>query len=161
MIIKLFNKFKPVISKRYLMLIAAFVWTMAGVMLLVRGTVYVLQNSNYRAIHFLIAFLFGTGFFWALFNKISLKHINRIRNIEIENPCIFSFFNFKSYLIMAFMITVGIMLRKSSHVNKDFLYTFYVGMGIPLLISAGRFYLAWFKDRSLLRQKTNISNASK
>jgi hypothetical protein len=148
---ELFNKLKPGISKRYILLIAAFIWTMAGVMLFVRGAFYVLQFSNFKAIHFLIAILFGIGFFWVLFKKISFKHIHRIKNIEIEKPCIFSFFNFKSYLIMGLMITMGIMLRKSGHVNKDILYTFYVGMGIPLLISAGRFYKAWFKDQNTLR----------
>jgi hypothetical protein len=142
----LFDRLKPGISKRYILLIAAFVWTIAGFMLLGRGSVYVIKFSNYKIIHFLIAILFGTGFFWVLFNKISLKHIRRIRNIEIEKPCMFSFFNFKSYLIMGVMITMGIILRKSSYINKDVLYTFYVGMGIPLLISAVRFYLAWFRD---------------
>jgi hypothetical protein len=139
------TKFKPGVPKRYLLLVAGIVWTIAGTILLTKGASYVLQFSNFKILRFIIAFLFGIGFYWVLFTRISLKHINRIKSIDIVKPCIFSFFNFKSYLLVALMISMGIVLRKTEWINHDLLFTFYMGMAIPLLLSAARFYYAWFK----------------
>jgi hypothetical protein len=141
------ESFKPGVSKNTLLLIAAVVWTLAGTMLFVRGAIYLVKNSDYLVVRFAIALVFGFAFFRVLFLKISQKHIHRIKIMETERPWALSFFNIRSYLIMALMITMGITLRKSSFVNKDILYTFYVGMGMPLLISAGRFYVSWIIGR--------------
>ncbi len=48
---------------------------------------------------------------------------------------------------MCFMITMDIVLRKSNLINPGILYTFYVGMGIPLLISAGKFFIEWIRNK--------------
>lgn len=139
------DKYKPGVPKRYLLLIAGIVWTIAGSILFIKGSNYVLQFSHYKTFRFIIAIIFGISFYWILFTRISLKQINRIKAIDIIKPCLFSFFNFKSYILMALMISMGIILRKTNLINHDILYTFYIGMGIPLLLSAARFYFAWYK----------------
>ena len=138
-----FYSLKPGVPKRWLLLVAALVWTFAGGMLLGKGFSHLLRFSGNLLIRFSVAFAVGLLFFQVLFARISLKHINRIKTLDVVKPCIFSFFNFRSYILMGLMITMGIMLRHLSFINKDFLYTFYVAMGIPLLLSAARFYLAW------------------
>ncbi len=47
---------------------------------------------------------------------------------------------------MVLMIGGGILLRQLDVIEKEHLNTFFVTMGIPLLISAGRFYYAWATD---------------
>ena len=69
-----------------------------------------------------------------------MKHITRIQNIQEQKPCIFSFFNGRSYLLMSIMITAGVTLRLSGMVPIGYLSLFYIAMGTPLLISALRFY---------------------
>jgi hypothetical protein len=155
MLPKLLIKYKPGIPKRSLLLIAGFVWTTAGSILFIKGSVYLIRFCNYLTLRFIIGILFGIGFYLVLFAKISLKHILRICAIDIARPCIFSFFNFKSYFLMGFMITGGIMLRKFDVIEHDILFNFYVGMGTPLLISAARFYFAWFKYNEVV--KTEIT----
>lgn len=140
---------KPGVPKGYLLLVAGIVWSMAGFILLFRGMNFVLCYSNHKVIRLLVALIFGIGFYWLVFAKISLKHINRIEVIDIAKPCIFSFFNFRSYLLTAVMISMGITLRKLNLVNPHILYTFYIGMGIPLLISAFRFYYAFYKYKDV------------
>lgn len=139
------KRLKPGIPKRFLLFVAAIVWAVASLMLLFRGAGFIFKNSNYKFLHFLAAIVFGVSFYRILFNRISKKHIERIKSINIEKPCIFSFFNFRSYLLMGLMISLGISLRKFNLVNPDYLYTFYVGMGIPLFISSLRFYFAWLQ----------------
>jgi len=138
------SKYKPGIPKRYLLLVAAFVWTIAGCFLLIKGSVYVARFCDDRAIRFPVAIVVGFLFFAILFIRISSRHIHRIRSMKIMNPCFFSFFNFKSYLLMILMIGMGITLRALNIVSPSILYTFYVSMGIPLLISAVRFYAAFY-----------------
>lgn len=139
------SRFKPAVPKRYLLLVAAAVWAFAGCMLLFKGLSYLLGHSDMLALRLAGAVVFGVAFFGLMFMRISLKHINRIRAIEVVRPCIFSFFNFTSYLMMGGMITLGIALRHLNFINKDYLFTFYIGMGIPLLLSSMRFLWAWVR----------------
>ena len=81
-----------------------------------------------------IGIIAGCFFYILLFAGISKKHITRINLIKIDNPCFFSFFNFRSYLLMAIMISGGISLRLSGLVNPRIYYTFLLCMGIPLMI---------------------------
>lgn len=131
---------KPGIQKKYLLLVAAMFWTFAGGMLLVRGFSILKFSTSVIVLEELGSIFAGILFYKYLFSKISMKHITRIQNIQEEKPCIFSFFNGRSYLLMSIMITAGVTLRLSGMVPIGYLSLFYIAMGTPLLISALRFY---------------------
>jgi len=131
---------KPGIPKRYLLFVAAFVWTFAGGMLLTRGFLILIFFPQLLWLKIICSLAGGIIFFVLLFSKISRKHTQRILNMEMEHPCIFSFFNFRSYIMMLLMISMGITLRKTGIVPLEYLSLFYVAMGTPLLMSAFRFY---------------------
>jgi hypothetical protein len=145
----IFNKYKPGVSRRTLLLIAGCVWTFAGGILITRGLIKLIEANHFLFPEIILGIIFGIVFYLILFARISRKHINRIKVIKIEDPCFFSFFNFRSYLMMAIMITGGIGLRKLNVINPDILYTFFLAMGLPLLISAYRFFYSWVKNKSL------------
>jgi hypothetical protein len=128
------------VPRRYLLLVAGFVWTFAGGMLLGRGGSWLLAFGDHLAIRFAIALTGGLVFFFALFRRISRRHVERIKRLDAERPSAFSFFNPRSYVMMATMIAGGVLLRRSGLVAPSILYTFYVCMGTPLLISAFRFF---------------------
>jgi len=134
----------PRVSKHYLLLVAALVWTFAGGMLLFRGFTFNEILPQHWVVELIAGIIAGLLFFLLLFNRISSKHIFRIQNLPIEQPCLFSFFNFRSYLMMFSMITLGIALRKSGFVSTEFLSLMYITMGTPLLISSFRFYQTFF-----------------
>ncbi len=136
----IFQAIKPKISKRYLLFIAALVWTFAGGMLLYKGIFMFSVTKSLLGLRIIISIIGGILFYILLFSKISLKHVNRIIKLKIENPCLFSFFNVKSYVLMAIMITSGIFLRKSGIISPEYFSIIYISMGIPLFISAFRFY---------------------
>jgi hypothetical protein len=140
----IFQWLKPGVSKRYLLLVAALIWTFAGGMLLFKGITFLLEDRVCLLIRVGISLVGGILFYIFLFSKISLKHIRRILNLKTERPCIFSFFNLKSYLLMGIMISMGIILRKSGIVPVRYLAELYVTMGIPLSLSAFRFYYNGF-----------------
>jgi len=141
---KVTEKYKPGIPNKYLIVVAGIAWTIAGGILLIRGML-IINQLHLQLLKILISLIVGVLFYFVMFRKISLKHINRITNIKIEKPCIFSFFDLRSYILMSIMITMGIGLRLSGLIPLEYLSLFFVTMSIPLLISASRFYLTSVK----------------
>jgi hypothetical protein len=132
----LLETFKPAIPRRYLMFVAAFVWLFAGGMLLFKGVSFLDYTQSFLILKLIISAVLGLMFFMLLFSKIAAKHVSRILNIKYEKPCLFSFFNWKSYFMMGSMITLGVLLRLFKIVPIQQLSFLYLVMGIPLLISA-------------------------
>ena len=145
--IKFLEKIKPGVQKRTLLMIAGCAWSIAGGILISRSLIHLISVNHLLAMELGIGIVFGSFFYLLLFARISKKHITRINLIEIDNPCFFSFFNFRSYLLMAIMISGGITLRLSGLVNQEIIYTFFLCMGIPLLVSAWRFFYSYAKNK--------------
>jgi hypothetical protein len=142
-------KFKPAVSKHNLLFMAGIAWSIAGAILSGRGLSWVIRFGNLPGLRIAGALVFGFIFYVLLFAKISRMHIKRIHGLNIPYPCAFSFFNIRGYVMMTMMIGSGIMLRHNDAVNMDWLFTFYITMGIPLLISAGRFFYFWITNKNL------------
>ncbi len=149
-IINFLEKIKPGVQKRTLLLIAGCTWTIAGVILIFRSLLWLIGANHHLTMEIGIGIVLGILFYILLFARISKKHITRITLIRIDNPCFFSFFNFRSYLLMAIMISGGITLRLSGLVNPEIIYTFFLCMGIPLLVSAWRFFYSYAKNKKSL-----------
>jgi hypothetical protein len=143
------EKIKPAVRRRTLLLIAGCAWSIAGGILIARSLIHLIGVNHYLASEIGIGIVFGILFYLLLFARISKKHITRITLIKIDNPCFFSFFNLRSYLLMTLMITGGISLRLSGLISQDIIYTFFLTMGIPLLISAYRFFYSFIKNRHM------------
>lgn len=146
----LMHRFKPGVPKRYLLLAAGLAWTTAGLMLGLRGLLWVVSNDSFIPVHVVVAIILGLIFFQLVFAKVSLKHITRIHAMDILKPSLFAFFDAKGYIMMVLMISLGIFLRKTKFVEPEILYNFYVLMGTPLLVSAIRFYFAFWRYPRLL-----------
>jgi len=141
---------KPGIPRRHLLLVAAAVWLFAGGFLLFRG-INMLPQTTMLWLKIPLAVVAGLLFFHLLFLRVSLKHITRIRSLEILRPCIFSFFDWKSYLLMAIMITSGILVRRTGWIDMQWISLFFITMSTPLLLSAVRFLRAWAKYGEIVK----------
>jgi len=128
------------VPKRVLLFVAALLWTVAGCMLLFKGYRMLDQAVSLLWIKLFVTLLAGLAFYWKVFAGLSLKHTRRILNIKVDYPCLFAFFNVRSYLMMALMIGMGITLRKTGWVSSAYLAYLYLTMSIPLMLSSVRFY---------------------
>lgn len=146
---QLFFEMKPGIPRRHLLLVATSVWLFAGGFLLFRG-IRMLPEMTLPGLKIPLAVIAGLVFFHLLFLRVSLKHITRIRALEILRPCIFSFFDWKSYAIMVVMIFSGVLVRKSGWINPQWISLFFITMATPLLLSAVRFFRAWGKYNEIV-----------
>ena len=96
------------VKKRTLLLIAGIVWLIAGFNVARLGALayFIIESKWYLYLLSIAVFIvFGRMFF-----KMSKKHTKRILKYEDYKP-VWNFFDLKAYLIMAFMISVGIGFR--------------------------------------------------
>ena len=138
-------KIKPGVPLKYLYLIAGLLWLTGGSMLYLRG--FTGLFSLHKPLWLMPVGIFsGFIFYYAIFSRIPKKHIKRINNIEISRPCAFSFFSFRSYLLMGIMVTGGILLSHSGLISKTILFTFYLTMGTPLILSSLKFFQSFINE---------------
>jgi len=132
------DKIKPAVDKRVLLFLAGFMWIGVGAMLLV------LSYTWLNAFHIRGSFLFGgIGVAAALvihhfgFLKIVDKNLGRILPMEGKR-CVFSFLTWKSYIMVALMVALGVLLRHSP-IPKPYLSMLYTGIGLALVLSSVRY----------------------
>ncbi|MGG5461306.1 hypothetical protein [Clostridium sp. B9] len=139
------KKYTPRVSKKILLLIAGLVWGFAGFRVFTLGAGDVISHNGNLIVTALFGALVFFIFFKFIFSKMFKKHTTRIVNSELEKHCAFSFFDFKSYLIMGFMIFFGITVRNLGIFNPVYLGTFYIGLGAALFMAGVYFFIGFLK----------------
>lgn len=81
--------------------------------------------------------------FSRMFVRMLFRNVRRIRGIDIEKRRVWDIMPVRSYIIMAFMITFGVMLRRCPLVSPSVIAPFYVGLGTALMV-AGVIYISAF-----------------
>jgi hypothetical protein len=128
------ERYKPGVSKSVLLFIAGLLWVMVGIML---NSMAYSWLRNERLGHALLAA--AIGFVGSLFIhhfgflRIVNRNLDRILPMEGKR-CVFSFMPWKSYVLVAVMITMGVLLRHSS-IPKLYLSVLYIGIGTALILS--------------------------
>lgn len=121
------------VKKKTLLLIACAVWSVAGFNILRIG---LLSYSPYiSVINILLSLSVFTVFQYFIFGRLVKKHTARIQNYEEERHFFMKFFDIKSFIIMAVMVSGGIYLRASSLAPERFIAVFYTGLGSSLLLA--------------------------
>lgn len=138
------KKFTPRVSKRNLLFIAGLVWGFAGFRVFTLGFGDVMSHHGNLIITIIFAAVIFFVFFKFIFSKMFKKHTTRIVNSKLDKHCVFSFFDFKSYLIMGFMIFFGISVRNLGIFNPVYLGDFYMGLGAALFMAGVYFFVGFF-----------------
>ena len=121
------------VKRNTLLLIACLVWGAAGFNILRLG---VLAYPAYlSALNFVLSALVFAVFQYFVFGRLVKKHTARITGYEEERHFFLKFFDVKSFIIMAVMMTGGIWLRSSGVAPDRFIAFFYTGLGASLLLA--------------------------
>lgn len=127
------------VNNRQLLLLAGMVWIVAGANILRIGILTWLADSQswlFKAGEAAIVFLI---FFNLIFKKLYNKHTKRICR-KANNNHLLSFFDLKGWIIMFFMITLGVTVRKFQLLPNSFISVFYTGLSIALIITGILFF---------------------
>lgn len=139
---------KIYISSSVLLFLAGIVWAFAGTMLILKAVNGLMDYPQFITLKLLIALPSGITFYLIVFSKISLKNIKRIKSMPDKKGPFYSFLSFRSFIIMSFMISFGISIRKLNLIPFEYLSVFYITMGIPLFFSAIRFFYNGISSRN-------------
>ena len=136
------------VKKQNLLLLACIVWMIAGFNVLRIGLE---TYAEYRMIiNYAITLMVFLVFWFMVFHKLTIKHTKRIHEFEEELQLFYKFFDLKSFLIMAFMISFGIIIRKFRLLPDRFIAVFYTGLGAALFMAGVLFtwnYIKIFKKK--------------
>lgn len=121
------------VKKHNLLLLAGIVWFAAGFNILRIG---IISYKNYvTAVNLLLSAAVFALFWFLIFSRLVRRHTDRIIHYEEEMQFFFRFFDRKSFLIMAFMMTAGISLRAFHLWPRLCIAVFYSGLGTALALA--------------------------
>lgn len=148
------EKFKT--HKNNLLLIAGIVWGFAGFNILKIGITTYQNYFNWWRL--LISFAIFAAFQLFVFGKMVKKHTTRITQYEADRQYFYKFFDVKGFMIMIFMMTFGIVLRKSNICPDVFIAVFYSGLGASLFTAGILFIVNYIKECIEAKKLKNNNN---
>lgn len=130
------------VKKHHLLFFACVVWMIAGFNVLKIG---IESYNEYRTIlNYGLTILVFLVFWFMVFYKLTVKHTTRIQGYEEEKQFFYKFFDLKSFFIMAFMISFGIIIRTFHLLPERFIAVFYTGLGAALFLAGILFGVNYF-----------------
>ena len=132
------------IKKQSLIAVAGIVWLLAGLNVAILGVRAAIDVRDLAALILLALAGGAIAIFCAfhpMFSKLVQKNIRRIADLEGERHHVVRFFDRKSYLMMALMMSFGIGMRAAGLFPGWFIAFFYTGLGLALTL-AGVSYIA-------------------
>lgn len=136
----------PRVPKDVLIFIAGLLWISVGLFLMKLSSRWFYEFSSIQSMLVIIGgLLLGTVISYFGFSALANKNIARINQYE-EKVCMWAFQKWTSYILVAFMMSLGIFLRHSN-LPKYILAPMYIGIGFALFTSSFRYFLFLFKGR--------------
>lgn len=142
------------IDKRHLLAVNGLMWTAIGTKISVTGVSRYLQTEAGKLWWMIPSSVLVFVAFYRMFTGIVRRYAERIHALPGPKEPVYKTFSLKGYLIIAFMITLGITLKYIPGIPSPFFAWFYLGLGLGLLSAGIRFLLRWRKalkpDQSVL-----------
>lgn len=132
------------VRAKYLLLIAAGVWFIAGINIFRLGLL-ACMSGNVAPWIMVVGIPVIFVLFHMMFSKLVGKHSDRIRSYGEDKMHVLKFFDIKGYLIMAVMMGGGISLRAFGIVPDWFVAFFYTGLGAALALAGVGFLVHYVK----------------
>ncbi|MCQ2139860.1 MAG: hypothetical protein MJZ09_05755 [Bacteroidales bacterium] len=135
-------------SPKALIATAGVIWLAAGVNVVRMGVLTWADLGWSCSAGMIIGLVLTFMAFGAMFFKLSQKNVKRIHAMPAEQRKFYNFMTLKSYLIMIFMISLGVYLRHNPAVPRSFISFFYVGLGSALSLAGIVYFVSLFKKDS-------------
>ncbi|MCL2324058.1 MAG: hypothetical protein FWC48_00565 [Actinomycetia bacterium] len=130
-------------TPKTLLIIAGILWAIAGLNITIIGLRCCLQL--HQAWLYLAAIPVFLLFRYLIFGPVSHKYARRIAAFDEDRIALYRIFSIQGYLIMVFMIALGVILRVEHLVPLAFIAFFYLGLGLALIL-ASWIYASEYRD---------------
>jgi hypothetical protein len=141
---KTWKQLNPAVPREWLLVIAGLMWS--GVSLLLLNYALTWLSHPVSGINILLGTLgviISIAANYYQFSKLARKNIDRILALN-SRACLFAFQAWKGYIIIAVMISGGILLR-SSVLPKPYLAVVYAAIGGALLQASLNYYATFYQ----------------
>lgn len=133
------DRYNPAVANLWLIGLAGTTWGLVGLLLCQYSYGWLSPLQPNHAAYFALAGIAIAAVVYRFgMSRIAQKNLKRLQGIEGKR-CIFGFLAWKSYLIIALMVTMGVTLRHSA-VPKDYLSLVYTSMGGGLLMGSVHYF---------------------
>ena len=124
--------------RRFLYFIAAFIWGVPGILLTIKGVrTYRIQPAQKIWWLLLITVFVLIGFFF-MFRSIVDRYSSRISTLP-DKVSPLKTFPLRGWILIIFMTSLGLVLKKIPNIPSEFTASFYSGLGPMLIWAACRF----------------------
>jgi len=132
-------RLKPDVPKCWLFAACGVLWSVVGLSMCLAAINWLraescIQGAGLELVGLVVA---AAALQWG-FGGIARKNIRRLRQLS-DKGCFFAFQAWKSYLIIAFMVVLGIALRHSP-IPRSALAVVYTGIGGALFLASFHYY---------------------
>lgn len=117
--------------KHWLIIANGLLWMAAGFNIARIGIKCALSVNGYAYLWAIPVF----AAFFTMFSRVIGKNTKRIKSMEEPKAPLYKFLTLKGYLIIAFMMTLGIVLRSLGTIPNTFFAFFYTGLGSALTLA--------------------------
>lgn len=125
-------------KRKHLYAVAAAIWGIPAIIIILKGiNAYLIQPSENLWWLLLITAAVMTAFF-LMFRRIVDRYCNRIAALP-DKVKIWQAFPLRGWILIVFMMCLGIVLKHIPAVPTAFTASFYSGLGPMLLLSSARF----------------------
>ncbi len=132
-------------NKKYLYITAALIWGIPGVIIAIKGiTAYGIQPSENLWWLMLITVAVLAAFFF-MFRLIVDRYCDRIASLP-DKVSIWQTFPTRGWILVVFMMCLGIVLKHIPAVPSAFTASFYSGLGPMLMLASLRFAAHTYHD---------------
>lgn len=133
--------YKPGVSVRTHLFLAALIWSVVGFFLLTNG--FVLVSLKNHLWYGLVGMVLGSVKSFFILDRVARKNLIRIKEFE-DRACIGSVYSWKTWVLVAAMIGLGRFLRTTVLPGEvvGFIYT---AVGWALMLSSRVMWIAWNK----------------
>jgi len=132
-------RYKPGVSLRAHLFLAALIWSLVGFFLLTNG--FVLISLKGHLWYGVVGIALGTVKTLFILDRVARKNIIRIKDFE-EKVCVGSVYSWKTWILVAAMIVLGRFLRTTILPGEvvGFIYT---AVGWALMLASRLMWMEW------------------
>ena len=136
------------VNKEHLLLMQVLCWLGPGIKVLITGIQAMLQvqaNHSERVWWLCLIAVAVAVSFSLMFNNFVKRYTARILSFPERKKSLFAFFDLHGYILIIFMMCLGISLKFIPGMPVEFFAGFYPGLGIALSIAGIRYLVSWCK----------------
>lgn len=136
------------VNKEHLLLMQVLCWLGPGIKILITGIQAMLQvqTNHHERVWWLCMIAVAVAICFSLmFDNFIKRYTARILNFPERKKSLFAFFDLRGYVLIFFMMGLGIGLKFIPGMPREFFAGFYPGLGTALSIAGVRYLVSWCK----------------